>query len=163
MLFQIFLIVSTVLCSLVAGFLFAFAVVGMPGIGALDDKAFLQAFQKMDRVIQNRQPVFMLVWVGSLLALLVTLALGFVELGGWPRVVLILASVLYLSGVQALTFLKNIPLNNRLQKLDLDALDDEALRSARGAFEPEWNRWNAVRTVVACLNSLLLVGLCMWL
>ena len=67
--FQIALILATFLCSLVAGFLFAFAVVVMPGIGSLNDRDFLRAFQVMDHVIQNNQPIFMLVWVGSVVSL----------------------------------------------------------------------------------------------
>ncbi len=63
--FQIALILATFLCSLVAGFLFAFALVAMPGIRSLNDREFIRAFQVMDRVIQDNQPVFMLVWVGS--------------------------------------------------------------------------------------------------
>ena len=60
---------ATFLCSLVAGFLFAFAAVVMPGIRSLDDGGFIRAFQVMDRIIQNNQPLFVLVWVGSVLAL----------------------------------------------------------------------------------------------
>ena len=52
---QIALILAAFLCSLVAGFLFAFAIVIMPGIGSLNDREFLRAFQVMDRVIQNNQ------------------------------------------------------------------------------------------------------------
>jgi uncharacterized membrane protein len=37
---------------LVAGFLFAFAAVIMPGIRSLGDRAFIRAFQVIDRVIQ---------------------------------------------------------------------------------------------------------------
>ena len=61
--FQLVLIVATFLCSLVAGFVFAFAVVVMPGIATLGDGEFLRAFQTMDRVIQNNQPLFH-VWSG---------------------------------------------------------------------------------------------------
>ena len=67
--FQIALLVATFLCSLVAGLLFVFAVVVMPGIGNLNDREFIRAFQVMDRVIQNNQPLFMLVWLGSVVAL----------------------------------------------------------------------------------------------
>ena len=67
--FPIALILATFLCSLVAGFLFAFAVVAMPGIGKLSDREFVRAFQVMDRVIQNNQPIFILVWVGSVVSL----------------------------------------------------------------------------------------------
>ena len=68
-LFQAVLMLATGLCSLVAGFLFAFAVVVMPGIRRLDDAAFIRTFQAIDRVIQDGQPLFLLVWVGSVLAL----------------------------------------------------------------------------------------------
>lgn len=43
--FQIALILATFLCSLVAGLLFAFAIVVMPGIRSLKDRDFLLAFQ----------------------------------------------------------------------------------------------------------------------
>ena len=56
--FQIAIILAAFLCSLVAGFLFAFAIVTMPGIRSLNDQEFLRAFQVMDRVIQNKQPLF---------------------------------------------------------------------------------------------------------
>ena len=79
------LIVATFFCSLVAGFVFAFAVVVMPGIKHLKDAEFIRAFQVMDRIIQNNQPLFILVWVGSALALIVAAGLGIAELtGGTP-------------------------------------------------------------------------------
>ena len=43
--FQVVLMMATFLCSLVAGFLFAFAAVVMPGIRSLDDGGFIRAFQ----------------------------------------------------------------------------------------------------------------------
>ena len=61
--FQIVLILAAFLCSLVAGFVFAFAFVVMPGIRSLNDREFIRAFQVMDRIIQNNQPV--LCWSGS--------------------------------------------------------------------------------------------------
>ena len=56
--FQIALMLATLLCSLVAGFCFAWALVVMPGIRSLNDREFIRAFQVMDRVIQNYQPIF---------------------------------------------------------------------------------------------------------
>ena len=67
-LFQIALILATFLCSMVAGFLFAFAVVIMPGIRSLKDSDFIRAFQVMDSVIQNNSRFFS--WCGSDLSLL---------------------------------------------------------------------------------------------
>ena len=61
-----FLLVSTLLCTLVAGFVFTYAIVVMPGFGKLNDREFIQAFQATDGIIQNNQPLFMFVWVGSI-------------------------------------------------------------------------------------------------
>mgnify|MGYP001573002823 CR=1 FL=1 len=157
--FQATLILATFLCSLVAGFLFAFSVVVMPGIKRLNDREFIRAFQEMDRVIQNNQPIFILVWAGSVVALIISAVLGIGQLGGIERSLLIFAALAYLLGVQLPTITINVPLNNKLQTLDADALDETAQKKARQDFEPRWNRWNAIRTFFSGLVSALLIVL----
>lgn len=155
--FEAALIVATLLCSLVAGLVLAFAVVVMPGIGTLSDREFLRAFQAIDGVIQRRQPVFALVWLGSIVALLAALVLGLRELEGAARILLVLAGLVYLLVVHLPTFTINVPLNNRVQALDVDALDEATLRKARQGFEPRWRRWNSIRTAAASLTSVALM------
>ena len=155
--FQITLMLATFLCSLVAGFVFAFAVVVMPGIRTLNDREFIRAFQVMDRVIQNNQPIFLLVWIGSVVAVVTSAGLGLGQLDGDERLLLILASLVYLLGVQLPTFTINIPLNNRLQTLDVDAMNETDQEDTRKDFEPLWNRWNSIRTAFASLASALLI------
>ena len=77
LLFALLLILATLLCALVAGLLFAFAVVTMPGIRRLSDREFIRAFQVMDDVIQKNQPIFMLVWLGSAALMLVATVWGY--------------------------------------------------------------------------------------
>jgi uncharacterized membrane protein len=156
---HIALILATFLCSLVAGFLIAYAVVVMPGIRSLDDREFIRAFQVMDRVIQNNQPVFVLVWVGSVVAVLAVAVVGIGQLDGTGRLLMILAVLAHILGVQLLTGAINVPLNNRLQALDVDAMSETAQNAARKEFEPRWNRWNTIRTVFASLVSILLTVL----
>ena len=155
--FQIALFLATFLCSLVAGFLFAFALVVMPGIRSLNDREFSRAFQVMDRVIQNNQPIFMLVWVGSVVALVTSAVLGIGQLDGARRLLIIFAALAYLFGVQLPTFTINVPLNNKLQTLDVDAMNETTQKAARKDFEPRWNLWNSIRTAVASLASALLI------
>jgi|SRR5690606_1836880 len=159
MLFHTLLVLATFLCSVVNGFLFAFAVVVMPGIERLDDRSFIRAFQVIDAVIQNNQPLFIAAWVGSALALIAAAAVGAPALAGGERLLLIGATVLYVLGVQVATIAVNIPLNNRLQRLDVDAADPAARTAARAAFEPKWNRWNVMRTAVASVVTLALIVL----
>ena len=142
---------------MVTGFLFAFAVVVMAGIKKLNDREFIQAFQAMDGIIQNNQPIFVAVWLGSVIALIVAGALGIGHLDAAGRWLLIVTTLAYLLGVQLPTFTVNVPLNNRLQSLNVDAMDEAAQKLAREAFEGRWNRWNSIRTVIACFVSLLLM------
>jgi len=158
--FELVLIVAAFLCTLVAGFLFAFAIVAMPGIKNLRAAEFIRAFQVMDRIIQNNQPLFMVMWIGSALSLVVAAVLGFGQLDQLGRVLVISAALCYLAGVQVPTVTINIPLNNQLQRVDVAKVDGQVAERARAAFEGRWVRWNAFRTTVACVVSgLLLVQL----
>jgi uncharacterized membrane protein len=111
----------------------------------------------MDRVIQNNQPIFILVWLGSILVLLASALLGIWQLDGFDRLLIIVTCAIYLLGVQLPTTIINIPLNNQLQKHDLDSMTDLGHREARTNFEPRWIQWNSIRTVFAILTSLLLI------
>lgn len=157
--FDVALVLSALLCSLVAGFLFAYAIVVMPGIKNLDDKAFIKAFQVTDRIIQDNHPLFLLVWLGSAVSIVVCTVDGFGKLHGVDFLMLLLAAVGYIIGVQVSTIVVHLPLNNKLKKVDVDNSSEEELKVARIEFEQRWNRTNEIRTAIACSVSLLLVVL----
>ena len=150
---------ATLLVSLVAGFLFAFAVVVMPGIRELDDGDFIRAFQRIDGVIQRGDPLFGLVFVGSIVAVLAAPYLGAPVLVGLERAFLLAAGGIYIVGVILPTGTVNVPLNNQLQRIEVDAVAPAQLTVARRAFEARWNRWNRIRTALACLSAALMTGL----
>ena len=100
--FPIILILATLLCALVTGLLFAFAIVVMPGLKSLHDREFIRAFQVIDRVIQDNQPIFMLVWVGSIVVLVISILLGI------GRMLMISAALVYILGVQLPTITINM-------------------------------------------------------
>ena len=152
-----FLIVSTLLCALVTGFIFTYAVVVMPGFAKLDDRDFIRAFQVTDGVIQNNQPLFMLAWVGSIVSIAATMILGFIELHGIERWTVITIGFVYLLGVQGITIRFHLPLNNRLQRLEIDEMDPESLSKERNKFETRWNYFNNIRTLIAFAVSFSLM------
>ena len=157
--FEVLLLLATLLCSLTAGFVFAFASVVMPGIRTLDDREFIRAFQVIDGVIQKGQPIFGLVWIGSVAALLASSVLGIWQLDGAERLIIVLAAFAYVLGVQLPTFTINVPLNNRLQTLDVGAMNGAELANARNGFEHRWVLWNSIRTGLATLVSVVLMTL----
>ncbi len=156
-LFHIAIILSTLLCSLAAGLTLAFAVIVMPGIRTLDDHDYLRAFAVLDRVVQNHSPLFILVWAGSIVAVLMMLVLGSLHAEGAGLLLIWIAGAAYLLGVQLPTVVVNVPLNNALQRHDLASMSASQLRTARENFEPRWVRWNAIRTFFAVFTSALLI------
>ena len=156
-LFVGFLLVSTLLCALITGFIFTYAVVVMPGFAKLDDRDFIRAFQVTDGVIQNNQPLFMLAWVGSIVSVVATMILGFIELHGIERWTVIAIGFVYLLGVQGITIRVHLPLNNRLQRLEIDEMDPESLSKERDKFETRWNYFNNIRTLIASAVSFSLM------
>ncbi|NNE65853.1 MAG: DUF1772 domain-containing protein [Pyrinomonadaceae bacterium] len=159
-LIEIILFAAALLCSLVAGFLIAFEIVLMPGIAKLSDLAYLHAFKVIDGVIQNNQPVFILIWLGSALAAIAAAVASVWHLTGFNRLLVIAACVIYLLGVQLPTVVINVPLNNQLQAQDLEKFSDSELKKARKDFEGPWLRWNSIRTLISTLTSVLLIVAC---
>ena len=78
---------------------------------------------------------------------------------GFAEVWLVLVSgALYLLGVQGLTVTVHLPLNRRMQKLNVIELDPQTLHTERVYFEARWNFYNNVRTLLAFLSSITLLG-----
>jgi len=155
--FYFCLFLSILSCSLVTGFIFTYAIIVMPGLSKLSDKEFLKAFQATDAVIQNKQPIFMVIWVGSIVSVLSLILISIVYVGLSETWLIVLVALIYLMGVQGITILIHLPLNNQIQKLNLEKLKDENLKNERLNFETKWNFFNNIRTTIAFFVSLTLL------
>ena len=151
------LIPSVILCALVTGFIFTYAIVVMPGFSKLSDKEFIKAFQVTDEVIQNNQPLFMITWIGSIISILLTIIVASATTGLSNSWLIILVGVIYLLGVQGVTIVIHLPLNNHIQKMDIDKMTDKNLGEERRKFQKKWNFFNNIRTSVAFLVSVTLI------
>ena len=160
-LFDASLIVSALSCGLVTGFILTYAIVVMPGLSKLTDRNFLRAFQVTDAIIQNNQPLFMLIWVGSIISIISTIFASIVYVGFPQASLTLLVCFIYLVGVQGVTITIHIPLNNRVQNLQIDKLDDQTASQERSVFEAKWNRFNYIRSSISflvCLAFLLILA-----
>ena len=154
---DISLIFSTLSCSLVGGFTSTYTIVVMPGLSKLNDKDFLRAFQVTDAVIQNKQPLFMSTWIGSIIAMLTTILVSLVSVGLPETWLILIIGVAYLLGVQGITVAIHIPFNNHIQKVKIEELNDENLANKRLKFETKWNFFNYIRTSIAISVSVLML------
>ena len=154
---DISLIFAIFFCNLVGGFIFTYSIVVMPGLSNLNNKDFLKAFQVTDAVIQNNQPLFMFTWIGSIVAILTTIAVSLVAVSLSEAWLIILVGAAYLQSVQGITLAIHIPLNNHIQKLNIEELNDKRLADERLKFEPKWNFFNKIRTGIAISVSILML------
>ena len=148
------LISTIVLTGLTAGLCFTWTNAVTPGIGRLDDLGYLQAFQEMNRAIKN--PLFLVVFFGPLLTHIANIYLHREQ----PNMVfwmLFAAGILYVAGVVVITLFGNVPLNDILDKTDLQVASPKQLKELRILFEVKWNRLHLIRTITSLLSFLLMV------
>ena len=99
----------------------------------------------------------MLAWVGSIVSVATTMILEFIELHGIERWTVITIGFIYLIGVQEIMIRIHLPLNNRLQRLEIYEMDPESLSKERNKFETRWNYFNNIRTLIASAVSFSLM------
>ena len=140
------------------GFILTFAIVVMPGIAKLEDKDFLKAFQVTDGIIQGNQPLFLFIWLGSVISVLATMVSAILILGGKDAWLIICVGGFYVIGVQGLTMAVHLPLNNRIKNLKINTLNNERIKEERLNFENRWNVYNNIRTFISFVVSLFFLS-----
>lgn len=150
---------ATVTTGLISGFFYAYACSVTLGTALLPDEQYIAAMQAINATVRNG--VFAFSFFGAAAFLL--LAVMF-HLPG-PRSVrfalLALACALYVGGGFLLTMLVNVPMNEELASVSLDA-PTHVLAEARAAYEEPWNFWNGVRTVFSTLAFGLCIAACLY-
>ncbi len=155
----IILILTTLFSGLMAGLFYSWSVSVTPGLAKVGDENYLKAFQSMNRAIIN--PVFLIVFMGQVILLLLLSYLYFespMPIQSWY---IIIAAILYITGVMTVTIFGNIPMNNSLEALHVDSMSHEQMASFRQGFENKWNNLNMIRTICSLLSSLFLIMACL--
>jgi uncharacterized membrane protein len=135
----------------------------MPGFSKLNDKEFVRAFQVTDGIIQDNQPIFMFIWIGSIVSTLCMIIIALITLGIADSWIILATGTIYLLGVQGITLAVHLPLNNNIQKLDVEKIASQILAEERSKFEKKWHYFNNIRTgislsVVFVLILIIAVG-----
>lgn len=134
-------------CGLVAGVFFAFSAFVMPALGRLAPAQGVAAMQSINRLAVT--PVFMTALFGTALAALGLAAWAVVSSADQPTALLLAGGGLYLVGTTGVTMAANVPLNNRLARVEPG--------SASGAgwqeYVTRWTTWNHARATAALAAS----------
>jgi uncharacterized membrane protein len=135
-----------------AGLFTGFSYAVMPGLKVLDDRGWITAMQRINKVILNGW--FMTAFLGSVLFTGAALALdwfaGERAASPWILLALVLALVMFIG-----TAAVNVPMNDRLEAAgEPAAISDPA--ALRASIESRWTAWNTVRGVASLLSLLAL-------
>lgn len=149
----IVLILGLVFTGLTAGLCFTWSNAVTPGIGRLDNLSFLKAFQAMNRAIINGK--FMIVFFGPVLLLFLnTYLFKGNNTSFW---LFLIAAILFFIGIGLVTIFGNVPLNELLDKSNLEALSKIELQKLRDKFEKPWNLLHTIRTLSSFSAFMLLI------
>jgi len=144
---------TVLLSALSTGFFFAWSVSVILGTKKVGHFTYLETMQSINREILN--PVFFIVFFGSLVALILNAGL---QLNDKPVFWFALASaVIYLLGTFSITAFGNVPLNNELEALNINKLSLSELEKFRIYYEGRWNQFHKIRTIAGLMSFILLL------
>ena len=144
---------TTLLNGLSAGFFFAWSVSVILGTKKVSDFTYLETMQNTNKEILN--PLFFLIFFGSLATLMLNTALQFNnKLVFW---LLLSSTMIYLLGTFGVTALGNVPLNNELEALNISQLNTLELKNFRTYYEGHWNMYHNIRTLSTMISFILLL------
>ncbi len=148
MIIDILLVIIILQIGLTSGLLFIFAFAVNPGLARLSEEEYFRAMKYINIVILN--PIFFLVFMGPLITMPL---LTYMSWNDSSMFILIpISTILYLLGVLLITTIKNVPLNNKLEKLNSNEF--------KGVFiwyRKPWNFWHNIRTFFSIISFLMLI------
>ena len=156
---NVILVIGGTLTGLFAGLLYAFNVAIVPALRSIKGTQHIAAMQAINVKIKN--PVFFLSFFGP--TILLPLA-AYLHRGTAEFPLLVAAALLHIIGGNGVTIAGNIPLNDRLDKIDANHLSeaeaDQISREFQGAGSP-WMRFHNVRTIAVTAATALVFIVCL--
>ena len=143
------------LTGLMAGIFFTWSNAVKPGIGKLGDIEYLRALQSMNRVILNN--AFRIIFLGAIIAVALVPVFYF---NLYPKNIFwlfVFTLVIYWFGVFGVTVSGNIPLNEILDKTNLESITLEEIKTLRESIELKWNNYNLIRCISSGITFILLI------
>lgn len=139
----IILALAILLTGLMAGIFFTWSNAVKPGIGKLSDIEYLRAFK--------------IIFLGAIIAVALVPVFYF---NLYPKNIFwlfVFTLVIYWIGVFGVTVSGNIPLNEILDKTNLESITSEEIKTLRKSIEVKWNNFNLIRCISSGITFILLI------
>lgn len=138
--------------ALVTGLLFAFSNFVMAALADVSTENAVEVMQRINVRIIN--PVFFFLFVGTPVLCLIVVIQTFLNAGENLNLWLPVGATLYLIGPLGITLMFNVPLNDRLAKIEKSNANEWEV------YQAKWQGWNHLRTYIGIVSIVLMaVGL----
>jgi uncharacterized membrane protein len=156
---NIVLVITATTTALMAGLFYAWSCSVNLGLARLSNAEYISAMQSTNRAIQN--PIFFTAFFGTPILLPLSVFLHYGQPLSMRFLFLLAATIIYLIGTFGVTIFGNVPLNNTLDRFNLESASEEEIVMQRARFEGRWNNLNIIRTVSSTLAIMLVAIACL--
>jgi uncharacterized membrane protein len=140
-------------CALAAGVFYAFSSFVMAGLDLRSPATAVSAMQGIN--VTAVRPPLMFALFGTAPLCLAVGVVALVDLDGAGRWFALAGAAIYLVGIVGVTMFGNVPLNERLDKIDADG--PTAAEEWRRYYGP-WSAWNHVRTIAGLAATAAMIA-----
>lgn len=152
--------ITTTTTALIAGLLYGYSCSVNLGLRRLFNVEYLWAMKSINKEIQN--PVFYLTFLGTLILLPASTFIQYNQLDLIAYKFMLLATCTYVVGVFGVTVFCSVPLNDKLDRFNINAASISEIANLRKQFEPSWNKFHTIRTLAAIVSLVLVVIACIY-
>lgn len=142
----IFAVVST---GMMAGIYFIFSNTVMPALAGMAKAPAAEAMQLINRLILN--PLFFVLFIGSALAGVTIVAFTLVGSGNLGGYIGLCAALLMVTTFIS-TIVFNVPLNNKLEEVELNMVEENEIWRL---YLDSWVKWNHFRAWLSVISAIL--------
>ena len=148
MLLFVLTVAAAVGSGLMAGLFGAFSTFLMRALAEIPRPMGAVAMRRINVVIIR--PSFLLVFMGTAVVSAAALVVGWDDLGA-SRTAALVGAGAYIVGCLLVTVARNVPLNDRLEAVDPEGSDADAMWDL---YLSDWVRWNHVRSLATLIATI---------
>ncbi|MGB7287601.1 MAG: anthrone oxygenase family protein [Salaquimonas sp.] len=142
-------VLTVVLFGLIAGFFYAYSVDVMRGLDLIIPGEAIHAMQGINTAVRN--PVFFITFFMTPVVAIIAAVIFYFNGNSASALWLAAAAIIYLAAAFAPTAMINVPMNEALASLNIDAASSEA-KTIWADYSARWTFWNTVRTLASTIS-----------
>ncbi len=139
--------------GIIAGVFFAFSTFVMKALTRLPHYNGIATMQSINIVVLN--PWILVIFFGTALFSIIAMGIAMLRWNDPHAIYLLVGSIFYIVGCFLVTLALNVPKNNVLANIKLEAIDDAGKIWA--SYVSTWTQWNHVRTTAAAIASVCFI------